>query len=409
MFQSHITAPYMFILLRHGESTGNAENRHQGIKDYPLTETGLRQSQLLAERWQAESIKLDRIFSSPLQRARQTAEILSTALSVPIEFDPIWVERDVGLISGLKPEEAEERHPRKPFMTPYQPIGVTGESQWSLFLRAGRALEKLVAQPPGNYLVVSHGGILNMVMYAILGLTPYTNQRGPRFRFGNTTFASLTYTPSEHAWRILGVNDQQHLIREKGMEAAQAKASPEGKHEPGVEGKNNASSERSKDSTQFGVRLAAKNDLDGMVAVWEEAEELHRSALPNIFKQAGLEHDRSYLANLVEDQNSCVLIAVTPDQEVIGVLHGVLRDAAPISILAPRCYALINNLVVKKTYHRAGVGQALMEAAHAWAAERGATEVELNVWEFNQGAIAFYERLGYSTASRKMWKKIGKS
>jgi ribosomal protein S18 acetylase RimI-like enzyme len=47
-----------------------------------------------------------------------------------------------------------------------------------------------------------------------------------------------------------------------------------------------------------------------------------------------------------------------------------------------------------------------MEAAQEWARQRGARRVQLTVWEFNEGAIAFYESLGYETYSRNMWKSL---
>ncbi len=57
-------------------------------------------------------------------------------------------------------------------------------------------------------------------------------------------------------------------------------------------------------------------------------------------------------------------------------------------------------------YH--GIGRRLMDEAQAWASARGATSIELNVYEFNEDAIAFYERLGYRTLSRKMSKELGR-
>ena len=59
-------------------------------------------------------------------------------------------------------------------------------------------------------MVVSHGGLLNMVLYAILGITPQANFSGPRFRFRNAAFATLTYKPDEHLWNVQGINDQAH-------------------------------------------------------------------------------------------------------------------------------------------------------------------------------------------------------
>lgn len=205
---------YFITLLRHGESKGNAAGFHQGQSDFPLTQRGVAQSQALAQRWLKEGIDFDRMFSSPLQRARQTAEIISGALNEEVVYDPIWMERDIGRLSGLHPQEAAERYPRPDFVHPYQLIGETGESQWQLYLRAGAAVQSLLRHPPGNYLVISHGGLLNMVFYAILGITPHANFQGPRFRFRNTAFATLTYTPIEHKWAILGVNDRSHWQEE---------------------------------------------------------------------------------------------------------------------------------------------------------------------------------------------------
>ena len=201
---------YSVILLRHGESVGNAEGLHQGQTDFPLNETGILQVRALARRWKRERRKFDLIVSSPLHRARQTADILSQSLEAPIEVDPLWMERDNGLLSGLRPEDGEQVAPRPAFLHPYQPIGETGESQWALFIRASQAVSNLLAHPPGSYLVVSHGGILNLVLYAILGIPLQANFTGPRFRFGNSAFASLTYRPNEHRWTVYAINDQAH-------------------------------------------------------------------------------------------------------------------------------------------------------------------------------------------------------
>ena len=202
---------YTYVFLRHGESIGNAEGKHQGQADFPLTDKGRAQARTLAERWLAEGRLFDLAISSPLMRARETADIISQALNLRLEYDPLWMERNNGLLAGLHPEEAMQLHPRPPFIHPYLAIGVTGESQWELYLRAGRAVQSLLDYAPGTYLIISHGGILNMVFYAILGIAPHANFTGPRFRFLNTAFATLTYKPAEHKWAVLGVNDHQHL------------------------------------------------------------------------------------------------------------------------------------------------------------------------------------------------------
>lgn len=201
---------YHVTFLRHGESVGNAEERFQGHADFPLTEKGRDQARALADRWLAEGVSFDQCIASPLLRACQTAEIISEALNIPLELDPDWMEINNGLIAGLTPEQAAHVAQRPDFMTPYTHYGETGESRWEVFLRAGRAIQHILDRRPGRYLVAAHGGILNMALYAILGIPVQADSAGPRFMFHNTTFATITYEPDHHNWRMLNFDDRRH-------------------------------------------------------------------------------------------------------------------------------------------------------------------------------------------------------
>lgn len=201
---------FQVTLLRHGESVGNAESRWQGQSDYPLTERGRSQAQALAERWLREKMKFDYIISSPLSRARETAEIIASKLGMSLEFEPLWLERDNGEFSGLTAHEVRQNFQHPDFTTPYDAVGNDGEGDWELFLRAGQALHGLLKRDPARYLIVSHGGLLNQVMHAIVGIVPQANNAGTRFRFGNTAFAQLLYFPNQHRWAIDKVNDHAH-------------------------------------------------------------------------------------------------------------------------------------------------------------------------------------------------------
>lgn len=201
---------YHFVFLRHGESVGNVESRWQGQSDYPLTERGRAQAQALAKRWQEEKAKFDLVITSPLIRAKNTAEIVASALDVKVEADPLWMERNVGEMTGLTIDEIRLR-PRPSFVTPYDTIGGVGEGDWVLFLRAGQALHSLLRRPAGRYLIVSHGGLLNQLMHAIVGIAPHADPSGVRFRFDNTAFARVFYLSHQHRWAIETLNDHVHL------------------------------------------------------------------------------------------------------------------------------------------------------------------------------------------------------
>jgi probable phosphoglycerate mutase len=202
--------PFHITLLRHGESTGNAEARWQGQMDYPLSATGRAQARALAKRWKDERANFDLVIASPLTRAKETAEIAARALNVKIETDPLWMERDNGEFAGLTSLEARQKFAQPAFTTPYDFVGGDGEGDWELFLRAGQALHNLLKREPAKYLIVSHGGLLNQVMHAVIGVTPQANSAGARFRFNNSAFAQLIYYPHQHRWVIEKLNDHAH-------------------------------------------------------------------------------------------------------------------------------------------------------------------------------------------------------
>jgi broad specificity phosphatase PhoE len=210
MTENNRSKLFFVTLLRHGESVGNAESRWQGQADFPLTEKGRAQAYALAERWKRENVKFDHVVSSPLVRAKETAEIVASTLNLKIEFEPLWLERDNGEFSGLTASEVRENFSHPEFITPYDPVGLDGEGDWELFLRAGQALHDLLKREPARYLIVSHGGLLNQVMHAVVGVAPQANNSGTRFRFGNTAFAQLIYFPYQHRWAIDKLNDHAH-------------------------------------------------------------------------------------------------------------------------------------------------------------------------------------------------------
>jgi broad specificity phosphatase PhoE len=100
------------LLVRHGESTWNAEGRYQGRRDAPLSPRGARQAEALAQRLATDdSIRPRAIVSSPLSRARDTAAPTAQALGLEIDVDPDLVEISHGEWEGLLKSEIELRWP----------------------------------------------------------------------------------------------------------------------------------------------------------------------------------------------------------------------------------------------------------------------------------------------------------
>jgi len=205
---------FNITLLRHAESTGNAADCLQGQNNAPLTKRGVRQAKALAEFWNDHGDKFDLIISSSQERARSTAQIIAKNLGIALQFDPAWMERAFGILEGVPFSEMLEQNPPPDFFHPYDHIGESGECLMDLYLRASKAVQNLLNNPPGSYLIVSHGALLNMAMYSILGLSPHNYVRGPRFHFKNTGFLGLTYEPDTRVWRVLSFNNHPHWNQE---------------------------------------------------------------------------------------------------------------------------------------------------------------------------------------------------
>jgi len=154
--------PPELLVIRHGESEWNTRGLWQGHADPPLSPAGRAQALDLVRSLAGEPI--DRIESSDLQRARQTAEPLATDRGLALRTDPLYRELDAGQWSGLTREEiaarGEEVFPRFQSGSPdAAPPG--GESRRQLWERVRRALEALCERSRGERVaVVTHGGFV---------------------------------------------------------------------------------------------------------------------------------------------------------------------------------------------------------------------------------------------------------
>lgn len=147
------------LLVRHGQSTWNALGRWQGWADPPLSDLGEIQARDAAEHLRGAG--LTQVVASDLQRARRTAEIMSTALGLgEVHVEPAFRERDVGEFSGLTRAEIEERWPGILTKVPYaDPPG--GEPWEALARRVKEALTGTAIRFAGEVvLVATHGGVI---------------------------------------------------------------------------------------------------------------------------------------------------------------------------------------------------------------------------------------------------------
>ncbi len=140
----------MLIIIRHGRTEANATGRLLGRLDVPLDELGERQAAQLATSLRATTDRIDRVVSSPLLRARQTAD----NLGLPVEIDERFIEVDYGEYDGMPmadiPPEIWRRWRSDPDFTP-----PGGESLTTLQLRVSTALDELAAAARTETIVVA--------------------------------------------------------------------------------------------------------------------------------------------------------------------------------------------------------------------------------------------------------------
>jgi len=159
-----------FGLMRHAETRWNQESKIQGQADTPLAPEGIQQ----ARHW-ARLLRLhpwDRIISSDLSRAAQTAGLINEALQVPLGTTARLREQDWGNWTGQTPRQIKAQAPGfyvAQVKSGWRFCPPGGEDRNSVWQRGRRALEKAALRRPGaSILVVTHEGLIKCLIYRLL-------------------------------------------------------------------------------------------------------------------------------------------------------------------------------------------------------------------------------------------------
>ena len=199
------------LLIRHGESLADLEDRHEGRADYPLTKMGHIQAERLA-RWLDKEYDIDLIISSPLNRARTTAEYISKETESKLILEDILMEWNNGLLAGMLREDAIKKFPipqggRKTyheFAESESYINFRGRAEmfWSRFID-----EYINKDKYKRICIVSHGGMINMLFRSIMNLPINTDIN---ISSGDTGVHLIDL--NEDSIRIKFINKQEHLL-----------------------------------------------------------------------------------------------------------------------------------------------------------------------------------------------------
>lgn len=199
-------------LIRHGEAMGNVQLQFQGKIDKPLTARGLEQTRYLEQRF--ASIPVDVLYSSPLNRAYETAAAVSRATGCKIHVEPMLAEIDGGDWEGkswkelpdLYPEAFDDwvNHPAR-----FQAPG--GESMEQVYQRAAAILTEIIGRHPGKRIAVAtHGCFIRNALCFLLG---YPISEMNRVPLADNTAISAFQIEGTSVQPVF-LNDNSHLPQE---------------------------------------------------------------------------------------------------------------------------------------------------------------------------------------------------
>ena len=149
------------------------------------------------------------------------------------------------------------------------------------------------------------------------------------------------------------------------------------------------------------IRFAELEDLDRVNELRRQVNDLHVAGAPAFFKPGFADELRDFIYTIFEDPQKEILVCER-EGRICGfaVLHAVSKPENPFKYA--QSYLDIDEFGVDERCRRQGIASAMIAFIRDWAKKQGFERLELNMWEFNREALAFYEAAGFSTYRRYM-------
>lgn len=149
------------------------------------------------------------------------------------------------------------------------------------------------------------------------------------------------------------------------------------------------------------VRLALKNDLERVNILRKQVNDIHVDSKPEVFKAGFSDELSDYVYTVWSDPEQDIVVGEVSG-EICGfaVLKRVCYPENPF--MYEREFLSVEEFCVDSAYRRTGVATEMIRFIKDYANKKGLIRIELSVWEFNQDAVAFYEKAGFATYQRRM-------
>jgi len=146
------------------------------------------------------------------------------------------------------------------------------------------------------------------------------------------------------------------------------------------------------------VRQASLRDYEELCALFDQLDEIHRLARPDMFQPfPPPARTREQVAHWLAQAESTVLVAQS-EEGVVGLAVLLTRTTSGFAGAVPRKVIELDNIVVRADQRGRKIGRRLLAAAVEWSRQRRATHVEVAVHDFNRDAKRFYESFGFSSS-----------
>jgi len=151
------------------------------------------------------------------------------------------------------------------------------------------------------------------------------------------------------------------------------------------------------------IREGTANDYIDIKNLYKEVHNLHVKNRPDVFLDVDNPLEKEWYEKLLNSGGKKIFVVEgTYNKELVAYSTVEIITQSNIQILVPSKFAYIDEFCVKSLYQRKGIGRLLFNHIEDYAKSEGASSIQLNVWEFNENAIKFYESMGMSTRSRRM-------
>lgn len=197
------------LLVRHGECRGNIEGLFRGRVDFPLNETGLRQAKEVAAA--LAPFRPGAVFTSPLLRAKQTAEAIAAASSAPLVVEEGFNNTCLGTWEGRSKTEIAAEYPGqwRLWLENPEALSIEGaESMADVLERSLKSLDRIVGEYEGKTVaVVTHRTVIKPLLAGCLGI------RSPYFWkvHMDTAAYSVLHHDALHGYSLFSMNSTGHL------------------------------------------------------------------------------------------------------------------------------------------------------------------------------------------------------